>query len=120
DSEETDKAVGWWKNVLSMDVRKSGAWKMPVIAVNSLSGEEAGSLIAAIDDHERHMKDSGEWERRKKESIRTEVRLFLTERLLEKVDAKIADNDMSKLLERMTDPLAYIDKILKKKRRSKR
>lgn len=112
-----DKAITWWKNVLSMDEKKPGAWKSPVLAVNSLSAEGVDSVLAAIDTHERHMKDSGEWERRKKESIREELRMLLMDRMLrEAAELKINEKDLGELLERKNDPLNFLDKILKKRR----
>ncbi|MBI4368656.1 MAG: methylmalonyl Co-A mutase-associated GTPase MeaB [Elusimicrobia bacterium] len=117
DTEGTDRAITFWKNIFSMDVRKSGAWKTPVMAVNSVSGDGAEGLLSTIDDHERHMKDSGEWERRKKESIRTEVRLMMMERLWQAIDSKVSDVDLGNLLERKADPIEYVEKVLKRKRR---
>lgn len=112
-----DKAIAWWKNVLSMDEKKPGAWKSPVLAVNSLSAEGVDAVLTAIDTHERHMKDSGEWERRKKESIREELRMLLMDRLLrEAAELKINEKDLGELLERKNDPLNFLDKILKKRR----
>ncbi|MBI4062778.1 MAG: methylmalonyl Co-A mutase-associated GTPase MeaB [Elusimicrobia bacterium] len=118
DHEGTDRAITWWKNIFSLETRKSGAWKTPILAVNSLTGEGAGPILTAIDDHERHMKDSGEWERRKKEAIRTEVKMLILERLRSEIETRVNENDIGGLLERKTDPLAYIDKALRKKRKT--
>ncbi|MBI2070550.1 MAG: methylmalonyl Co-A mutase-associated GTPase MeaB [Elusimicrobia bacterium] len=117
DNEGTDRAVAWWKNIFSMDVRKSGAWRTPVLSVNSLTGEGVDNLLSMIDGHERHMKDSGEWERRKKESIRTEVRMLLMEKLWQETEARMTEDEIGNLLERKSDPIVYVEKALKKKKR---
>lgn len=114
-----DRAITWWKNVIGLDERKQGAWKTPVLAVNSLSGEGVEQFVGIIDDHERHMKDSGEWERRKKEAIRTEVRLLMMERLWQELETKVAEKDMGELLERKMDPCSFVEKALKKVRRQR-
>ena len=114
-----DRAITWWKNVISLDERKQGAWKTPVIAVNSLTGDGTDGLASSIDDHERHMKDSGEWERRKKESVRAEVKLLIMEKLWRNIDFRVAEKEMGELLERKMDPLTYVEKALKKIRRSR-
>lgn len=117
DDPNRDKAVTWWKNVLALEEKKPGAWKIPVIATDSHAGEGAETFITAIDDHERHMKDSGEWERRKQETIREEVRMTLKSKLLKTLDAtRISDKDMGALLERRLDPIVYTAKLLKKRR----
>lgn len=118
DQPNKDKAVAWWKNVLSMETRRHGAWKTPVTAVNSLNGENADSLLVSIDDHERHMKDSGEWERRKKDSIREEIRLLALSRVWRDLDLRLNDKEMGALLERRSDPQVFVDKLLKKRRKA--
>lgn len=118
DDPAKDKAIAWWKNVIAMDEKKTGAWKSHVLAANSITGEGADQILSAIDVHERHMKDSGEWERRKKEAIREEVRMLLLEKLLKEMTAaKINEKDISELLERKNDPLNYVETILRKRRR---
>ncbi|MEK6543628.1 MAG: methylmalonyl Co-A mutase-associated GTPase MeaB [Elusimicrobiota bacterium] len=116
DSPNKDKAVASWKNIITMDTRKHGAWKVPVLTSNSLTGEGIDAIVSCIDAHERHMKDSGEWERRKKDSIREEVKLLALSKLRDQLEFNLNEKEMGALLERRSDPLVFVDKFLKKRR----
>ena len=117
DDPNRDKAITWWKNVFALEERKTGAWKTPVLPINSTTGEGVDALLDSLEHHERHMKDSGEWERRKKDTVREEVRLILLAKLWNSLaDTRIPDSELGALIERRADPLAFTDKILKKKK----
>jgi len=118
DDPNRDKAVAWWKNIFAMDEKRPGAWKSPVLAANSISGDGVDAVLTAIDSHERHMKDSGEWERRKKEAIREEMRLLVVEQLLkDAAEIKLSEKEVADLLERKAAPLDCIGKLLRHRRR---
>ena len=81
DKPEAAAAVAALKGMLALGTAKSdSAWKSPVLAVSSQSGEHIEALKASIDKHRTHLHESGEFAARQRDNCRT--RIFNTARHL--------------------------------------
>jgi LAO/AO transport system kinase len=81
DKPEAAAAVAALQGMLALGTAKSdSAWKPPVLAVSSQSGEHMEALKASIDKHRTHLHESGEFAARQRNNCRT--RIFNTARHL--------------------------------------
>jgi LAO/AO transport system kinase len=81
DKPEAAAAVAALKGMLALGTAKcDSAWKPPVLAVSSQSGEHIEALKASIDKHRTHLHASGEFAARQRNNCRT--RIFNTARHL--------------------------------------
>ena len=61
------------RGMLSMTDRADGAWKPPIVLTVATTGDGVDELLAAVDDHRRHLESSGEGRRRRLARARREI-----------------------------------------------
>lgn len=108
--------------VLSTEVVETGAaagWQVPVQPTTATSGEGMVDLLAAIQRHWQHLKESGEWLLREKARSRREVEHLLQARLLRRLRGSVPLERLEGLITavaaRQTDPytaVAAIEQLL--------
>jgi LAO/AO transport system kinase len=108
--------------VLSTEVVETGAaadWQVPVQPTTATSGEGMADLLAAIQRHWQHLRESGEWLLREKARSRREVEHLLQARLLRRLRGSVPLERLEGLITavaaRQTDPytaVAAIEQLL--------
>jgi LAO/AO transport system kinase len=68
DRPDANRTVAELQSMLALGLQLDGrrGWAIPVIATSALSGEGVDALLAAIDGHLAQMKESGEYEKRRR------------------------------------------------------
>ncbi len=111
------------KGMLTLGVRTSGphdgadTWQVPVVPTSAETGEGIDDLLAAIDDHGRHLADTVGLEKRRRQIL--EMRVLKTAEDIIRKDFKGKRDKLSGLMkslqERRMDPheaaLKLLDKI---------
>lgn len=89
------------------------AWDPPVVATSAVSGEGVADLAERIEAHGAHLRDSGEGRARLKLQHATELRFWLSHRIVRSALDRVTDKDLEGLLSRKTDPASLGRKLLK-------
>jgi LAO/AO transport system kinase len=68
DRADANRTISELKSMLSIGLQLSGmtSWRVPVLGTSAVSGDGVDDLLAAIDGHLRLMKQSGEYEERRR------------------------------------------------------
>ncbi len=111
------------KGMLTLGVRAmemgDGGWQVPVVPTSAETGEGIDDLLTAIDDHGRHLADTGGLEKRRRQIL--EMRVLKTAEDIIRTDFKDKRDKLSGLMkslqERRMDPheaaLKLLDRIKK-------
>ncbi len=95
-------------NVGDSLIHDDSGWQPPVVRTIATSGQGVDELIAEIENHHRWLISSGEWERREKSRIKTEMQEMLKAELLRKWDNHSAREafqlELEKVLNREISP----------------
>ncbi len=115
DKPEAGAAVAALKAMLALGSgRPASQWKLPVLAVSSVSGEHMETLKAAIAEHWTHLHASGEFAARQRNNCRT--RIFNTARHLfqQQFDERGEDLEaqLQAVVKREVDPRAAAHALL--------
>jgi len=105
---------GWHRGDIAGSIDPA-RWEPPVLRTVSTTGEGLDELVAAIDDHRRHLDGSGELQRRRADRFRAEVEAIVAERAVQRVRESLprgtidvpGNGDLSRL-----DPYAAAAAIL--------
>jgi len=76
-------------------------WQPPVIRTIAISGDGIDELVAEIEHHRQWLISSGEWERREKSRVKTEMQEMLKAELLRKWDNQSAREAFQEELEKV-------------------
>jgi len=91
-------------------------WRPPIIDTIALEGSGIAELWGALQDHQRHLDDSGLLDRRRAERLERELRDIVAERLSERALALCSGDDYDRLhdavLEHRLDPWSAADELL--------
>ena len=92
----------------------AGTWQPRVITTSSVERMGIDKLIGALGDHRDWLKASGDWERRTRAMLGTEIASRVQRSLIEEVLATGASQDavIDRVLERSMSPLTAADKML--------
>ena len=123
DRSDANATITDLKGMLTLGVRAmnmgDGDWQMPVLATSAEAGEGIDGLLAAIDDHGKHLADSGAIEERRRQIL--EMRVLKTAEDIIRKDFRGGRDKLSGLMkgleDRKMDPheaaLKLLDKIKK-------
>ena len=123
DRPDSNATITDLKGMLTLGVRAmemgDGGWRVPVVPTSAETGEGIDDLLAAIDDHGRHLADTGGLEERRRQIL--EMRVLKTAEDIIRKDFKDQRDKLSGLMkslrERTMDPheaaLKLLDRIKK-------
>jgi LAO/AO transport system kinase len=97
--------------------KQNREWQPPVLRSIAIKGEGIGELYKKIEEHRRYLKESGLFERKRRERIRSEILKILKEKLLEKFYSKIElerkiDTLLEDVLRGKETPHSVVKKLL--------
>jgi LAO/AO transport system kinase len=67
-------------------------WVPPLLRTIATDGTGVGELVAAIELHAQHLRQSGEWSRRERARLEAELEGLLTETLVREFRARVSDD----------------------------
>jgi LAO/AO transport system kinase len=83
-------------------------WTVPVLLTTAVKGEGIERLVEAVEAHQTHLIESGEWKERERDRVRSEMqtllRDLLAERFLAHQSAAKFDEALDRVLTRSIDP----------------
>jgi LAO/AO transport system kinase len=75
---------------MMLDVRRHGSdWEYPVIQTSALKGLGIDELQEQIHAHQKYLKDTSRFEKRRRRQVKVEIYQHLQDRLREEVDARL-------------------------------
>jgi LAO/AO transport system kinase len=93
------------------------SWKPPILRTTAATGDGVPELVGAIDRHGEWARESGEYQRRRREAARAEVeellRDALARRLRERLGEDRVDRAVARVADRTTDPYAAVEELLR-------
>jgi LAO/AO transport system kinase len=69
----------------------ASVWVPPILRTIATDGTGVGELMAAIEQHAQHLRQSGDWSRRERARLETELEGLLTKRLVRKFRLGVPD-----------------------------
>jgi LAO/AO transport system kinase len=104
------------RSVIAMTDRADGAWKPPILLTTATSGEGVDEVVEAIDDHRRHLDESGELTRRRLARIRREIEVLALAEVSSRFEHLSGDARLDALAEQVltgdSDPFAAADALV--------
>jgi LAO/AO transport system kinase len=79
----------------------SSLWVPPILRTIATDGTGVAELMAAIELHARHLRQSGEWGRRERARLEAEFEALLTETLVSKFRTGVSDARYDELVDRL-------------------
>jgi GTPase len=114
----TDTMVREVRNVLSLaGATEPGAWKVPILKTEALSGAGVDELVATLDEHRAHIVAEGTLSERRRRNLHSEVVSLCASRLRRDLEAHLeTDKRFAELLDavvaRRMDPASAASEIL--------
>jgi LAO/AO transport system kinase len=91
-------------------------WRPPIVRTVAVDGKGVPELMAAIDDHRRHLETTGALERRRERRAMTELRRVVAARIEQSVDKALTGEGHAGIVEdvvaRRLDPWTAADRLL--------
>lgn len=102
------------------DVEGAQLWIPPILRTTATDGMGVAALTAAIDGHAQHLRQSGDWGRRERLRLETELDLLITETLLHDFHERVPEELYAKVLEQVVNrslsPREAVRELLKGKK----
>jgi LAO/AO transport system kinase len=76
-------------------------WVPPIVRTIAMDGTGVGELMAAIEQHAQHLRQSGDWGRRERARLEVELEGLLTETLVAQFRASVPDGRYEEVVERL-------------------
>ncbi|MBE3039786.1 MAG: hypothetical protein IMZ62_13365, partial [Chloroflexi bacterium] len=76
-------------------------WVPPILRTIATDGTGVGELMAAIEQHAQHLRQSGDWGRRERARLEAELEALLTETLVAKFRATVPDVRYDEVVDRL-------------------
>jgi LAO/AO transport system kinase len=116
----TDTMVREVRGVLALAPREEGAWQIPILRAEASRGEGIDQVVAALEEHRRHIEAEGTLLERRRRNLMNEVLALATVRLRRDLEAAVReDADVQRLLdqvvERRIDPASAASSILERR-----
>ncbi|RCV53262.1 methylmalonyl Co-A mutase-associated GTPase MeaB [Marinitenerispora sediminis] len=109
-------AVRELRQTVAQTPREPQGWRPPVVSTVAVSGEGIGELVERLDAHERHLRGSGEWRRRRHARAREEVEAIVLHTLRERFGGLSGRADLDRLATEVAagrlDPYGAADTLL--------
>ncbi len=104
------------RSVVAMSDRADGAWKPPILLTTATTGEGVAEVVEEIENHRRHVEQSGELERRRLARVRREIEALALSEVSSRFahlsgDARL-DALAGQVLAGETDPFAAADTLV--------
>jgi LAO/AO transport system kinase len=91
-------------------------WVPPILRTIATDGTGVGELMTAIDQHARHLRQSGEWSRRERARLEAEFEALLTETLVKKFRTSVPearyDEMVNRLVQRSLSPWEAVMELM--------
>jgi LAO/AO transport system kinase len=116
DRDGADQVRRELRSMLALAERAEGQWKPPIIKTVASKGEGIDEVVAAIDEHRRHLEASGELDRRRLRRARDEIEAIAVTALREQwrgVHENAALDELAAdVVAGQSDPYAAADLLL--------
>src|SRR5829696_1709741 len=116
DRDGADQVRRELRSMLALAERPEGAWRPEIVKTVAMKGEGVGDVVAALDAHLTHLKQTGELEARRTRRAREEIEAIAVTSLRERWGDVHARTELDELAERVvageTDPYAAADELL--------
>jgi LAO/AO transport system kinase len=76
-------------------------WVPPILRTIATDGMGVAKLMAAIEQHARHLRQSGDWDRRERARLKAEFEALLTETLVRKFRNSVPEDGYDEVVERL-------------------
>jgi len=76
-------------------------WVPPIVRTIATDGTGTGALMAAIEQHAQHLRQSGDWSRRERARLEAELEGLLTATLVAQFRASVPDGRYEEVVERL-------------------
>jgi LAO/AO transport system kinase len=104
------------RSMLALADRSEGDWRPPIVKTVAMTGEGVDDVVAALDAHLAHLRESGELGARRIRRAREEIEAIAVTSLRERWGDVHARTELDELAERVvagrTDPYAAADELL--------
>jgi LAO/AO transport system kinase len=80
---------------------KASVWVPPILRTIATDGTGVEELMAAIEQHAQHLRQSGDWIRRERARLEAELETLLTETLVAKFRASVPDARYNEVVDRL-------------------
>ena len=112
-----DTMVREVRGALSLGPR--GSWEVPVVRTEASKGEGVAELLERIDDHRRHIEETGSLAERRARNLRAEVLGIAAARLRRRLEDRAATDPewqgmLDEVVQRQTDPATAAGKLLER------
>jgi LAO/AO transport system kinase len=102
--------------IVSMSAASS--WKVPIINTIARAGKGIDDVVAAIEEHRRHMESSGTLGKKRMEGIKNQLRGIIHRRLVEAALAKLPNDPeleryAGQIAQGDADPYSIADEVVK-------
>ncbi len=113
----TDTMVREIRSVLALGPQ--GDWKVPVLRAEAANGEGVAGVLAAIEEHSRHIAQTGTLEQRRARNLRNEVLGLAAARLRRALEVDVEDDRqlgelLAKVVRREIDPASAAREVLER------
>jgi LAO/AO transport system kinase len=99
-----------------LDLSSLGAWRPPIVDTTASTGEGVAALWTEITRHRRHLRESGQLERRRAERMAHELRRVLLARSAARIDEVAAGEEFSSAVKALAagelDPYQAADRLM--------
>ena len=116
DRDGADQVRRELRSMLALAERPEGAWKPEIVKTVAMTGEGVDDVVAALDRHFAHLRDSGELEARRVRRARDEIEAIAVTALRERWADVHARSELDVLAEKVvggtTDPYSAADELL--------
>jgi LAO/AO transport system kinase len=105
------------RSILSLDTER--AWKPPIVLTEAVTGEGVAELWEKVEEHRKHLDETGTLEDRRRDNLRGEVFDLASARAKKHLERSVHGNpELERLLERVhrreLDPLSAVRAIMEK------
>jgi LAO/AO transport system kinase len=118
DREGADRACREIRTILELKPQTEGGWEVPVIPTIARDGQGIGEVLAAIDEHRRHIESTGVGAERRRTRARGELMELLERDILEAVTGsngfeETVNAAVTRILSRNSTPYREAEEILR-------
>jgi LAO/AO transport system kinase len=105
------------RSILSLDTER--VWKPPIVLTEAVTGEGVPELWGKVEEHRKHLEETGLLEGRRRDNLRGEVFDLASARAKDHLERSVqGDAELERLLERVhrreLDPLSAVKEIMEK------
>jgi GTPase len=105
------------RSILSLDTER--VWKPPIVLTEAVTGEGVPELWGKVEEHRKHLEETGLLEGRRRDNLRGEVFDLASARAKDHLERSVhGDEELERLLERVhrreLDPLSAVKEIMEK------